>query len=92
MLLICSYYVIAGAVNGAAIGGIFCAGGKSRFGCICDGVVLWGIITPLALTAAFWLHLPTLAVYFIIMMDEVVKVPVALWYFRRYSWAQNLTR
>ena len=33
---------------------------------------------PLALTAAFWPHLPTLAVYFIIMMDEVVKVPVML--------------
>ena len=33
---------------------------------------------PLALTAAFWPHLPTLAVYFIIMIDKVVKVPVML--------------
>ncbi len=92
MLVICSYYVVAAAVSSAAIGGIFCAGGKSRFGCICDGVVLWGIVAPMAFAAAFWLHLPTLAVYFIIMLDDVIKVPVALWYFRKYSWAQNLTR
>ena len=92
MLLICSYYIIAYSLNSPVIGGIFCAGGKSKFGCICDGVVLWGIIIPLAATAAFILHLPVIWVYFILCLDEIVKVPVVIWYFRRYSWAQNLTR
>lgn len=92
MLVICSYYIIAGAVNSTMIGGIFCAGGKSKFGCICDAVVLWLIISPLAAIAAFYWELPVLTVYFIICLDECVKVPVAFWYYRKYHWARNITR
>lgn len=92
MLLIGGYYMVVSSVDSMVIGGIFCAGGKSQFGCICDGVVLWLIITPLASLAAFVWNWPVLAVYFIICLDEVIKIPVVLWYYRRYTWAQNLTR
>lgn len=92
MLLIGSYYMVVSSVDSMVIGGIFCAGGKSQFGCICDGIVLWLIITPLASLAAFVWNWPVLAVYFIICLDEVIKIPVVLWYYRRYTWAQNLTR
>ena len=92
MLLISSYYAIAGSVNNMVIGGIFCAGGKSKFGCICDGIVLWLIVIPAASLAAFYFHLPVLAVYFILCLDECIKVPVVFWYYRRYTWAQNLTK
>lgn len=92
MLLVSCYYVIAGSVNNMVIGGIFCAGGKSRFGCICDMVVLWMIVIPLAALAAFYFRLPVLAVYLIICLDEGIKVPVVLWYYRKYTWARNLTR
>lgn len=91
MLLICSYYMIAGSINNMAIGGIFCAGGKSKFGCICDGIVLWLLVIPAAAVAAFYFRLQVLAVYFILCLDECVKVPVVYWYYRRYTWAQNLT-
>lgn len=91
MLLICGYYMVAGTINNMVIGGIFCAGGKSQFGCICDGIVLWLFVTPLASLAAFVWNWPVLVVYFIICLDEVVKVPVVLWYYRKYTWAQNLT-
>lgn len=92
MLLICSYYMIAGSINTMAIGGIFCAGGKSKFGCICDFIVLWLIVIPMASVAAFYLHLPVLVVYFILCLDECIKVPVVFWYYRKYTWAQNLTK
>lgn len=92
MLLISSYYAIAGSVNNMVIGGIFCAGGKSKLGCICDGIVLWLIVIPAASLAAFYFHLPVLAVYFILCLDECIKVPVVFWYYRRYTWAQNLTK
>lgn len=92
MLLIGGYYMVVSSVDSMVIGGIFCAGGKSQFGCICDGIVLWLIITPLASLAAFVWNWPVLAVYFIICLDEVIKIPVVLWYYRRYTWAQNLTR
>lgn len=91
MLLISSYYAIAGSVNNMVIGGIFCAGGKSKFGCICDGIVLWLIVIPAASLAAFYFHLPVLTVYFILCLDECIKVPVVFWYYRKYTWAQNLT-
>lgn len=92
MLLISSYYAIAGSVNNMVIGGIFCAGGKSKFGCICDGIVLWLIVIPTASLAAFYFHLPVLTVYFILCLDECIKVPVVFWYYRKYTWAQNLTK
>lgn len=92
MLLISSYYAIAGSINNMAIGGIFCAGGKSKFGCICDGIVLWLIVMPAASLAAFYFHLPVLVVYFILCLDECIKVPVVFWYYRKYTWAQNLTK
>lgn len=92
MLLICCYYMVALSIDNTVIGGIFCAGGKSKFGLICDGIVLWLVIIPFAALAAFVWHLPVLAVYFIVCLDEVVKLPMVWWYFRRYSWVQNLTR
>ena len=75
MLLICSYYVVAGAVNNTVIGGIFCAGGKSQFGCVCAAIVLWGIAAPLAALSAFVWHWPVVAVYMIVCLDECIKVP-----------------
>ena len=92
MLLICSYYVVAGAINNTVIGGIFCAGGQSRFGCICDAIVLWGIVAPLAALSAFAWHLPVVAVYGIICLDECIKAPFVLLHFRKYTWARNITR
>mgnify|MGYP003262648084 CR=1 FL=1 len=91
MLLVCSYYVVAGAVNNTVIGGIFCAGGKSQFGCVCDAIVLWGIVAPLAALSAFVWHWPVVAVYMIVCLDECIKVPFVLLYFRKYTWARNIT-
>lgn len=92
MLTICAAYIIPGAINNTVIGGVFCAGGKSRFGCICDAVVLWGVVAPAAALAAFCLHLSVPAVYFILCLDEWIKLPIVIVYYRKYTWAQNLTR
>ena len=92
MLLIGSFYRIPSAIDSTVIGGIFCAGGKSKFGLFADAIVIWGIIIPLAAISAFYFKLPVLAVYLIICLDEVVKFPAVLAYFKRYSWANNITR
>lgn len=34
---------------------------------------------------------PVLTVYFILCLDECIKVQVVFWYYRKYTWAQNLT-
>lgn len=75
MLVMCSYYMVGKYVNGTTIAGIFCAGGDSRFGFLCDTVTLWCFTVPAGFLAAFVLHLPVLAVYFIINLDEIVKLP-----------------
>lgn len=90
MLVICSYYMIGKSVNSATIGGIFCAGGDSKFGFMCDAVVMWGIIVPLGLLAAFVWELPILAVYFIINLDEMLKLPAVWKHYRKYKWVKDL--
>lgn len=92
MLLICCFYVIANAINNTVIGGIFCAGGKAIVPCVCDAIILWLILAPAGSIAAFYLHLPILTVYFILSLDEYIKLPIGFWYFKTYKWVQNLTR
>ena len=58
---------------------------------MCDAVVMWGIVVPLGLLAAFVLDLPVLAVYFIINMDEMLKL-LAVWkHYKKYNWVKDLT-
>jgi len=65
MLIICAYYMIGKAVNSTTVAGIFCAGGDTRFGFLCDTVTMWVLIIPVGMVAAFILHLPVLVVYFL---------------------------
>ena len=91
MLLICAYYMIGRSVNGVTISGIFCAGGDSRFGLYCDCITMWCIIVPLGLIAAFILRLPVLAVYFVVSLDEFVKIPAVYRNYKKYRWVRDLT-
>ena len=92
MLLMSTYYLIGKSASCMIIPGIFCAGGDSRFGMICDTVNMWLVIVPLGLIAAFWLKLPVLAVYFILNMDELTKLPVEIIHYKKYRWVKDLTR
>jgi len=91
MLFICSYYIIGKSVNGATIAGIFCAGGDSKFGLICDIITLWCITVPLGLAAAFLWKLPVPAVYLIISMDEIIKLPAVYKHYKKFTWVKDLT-
>ena len=91
MLLICSYYIAGKSVNCMTIGGIFAAGGDSKFGMICDSVTLWCITVPLGCICAFILKLPVMVVYFVLNLDEVIKLPVVYKHYKKYKWIKNLT-
>ena len=71
----CTYYMVGKYINRTTISGIFCAGGDSKFGFLCDTVTLWCFTVPFGLLAAFVFHWPILAVYFIVNLDEIVKLP-----------------
>ena len=83
--------MVGKSVNGTTIAGIFCAGGDSRFGFLCDTITMWCITVPLGFLAAFTLRLPVAAVYFIVNMDEIVKLPAVYRHYKKYKWVKDLT-
>lgn len=91
MLVICSCYMVGRSVNGTTIGGIFCAGGDSRFGFLCDAVTMWCITVPLGFLAAFVLRLPVVFVYIIVNLDEIIKLPAVYRHYKKYKWVKDLT-
>lgn len=91
MLLICSYYIAGKSVNCMTIGGIFAAGGDSKFGMMCDSITLWCITVPLGCICAFILKLPVMIVYFVLNLDEIIKLPVVYKHYKKYKWIKNLT-
>ncbi len=91
MLVVCSYYMIGKSVNSTTIAGIFCAGGDSKFGFACDTVVMWCIIVPIGMICAFVLKLPVVAVYFILNLDEILKLPAVYVNYKKYKWVCDLT-
>lgn len=91
MIVMCSVYMVGKSVNSTTIAGIFCAGGDSKFGFICDSVTMWCITVPLGFISAFVLKLPVLAVYLIINLDEMIKLPAVYMHYRKYLWLKDLT-
>lgn len=92
MLYVSAYYCIGKALNSTIIGGVFPAGGDSKFGFWCDTIVMWFIVSPLSFFAAFALHLPPVWIYVVISLDELIKLPAALIRYRQYKWLTNITR
>lgn len=92
MLLINTYYISGTSVNTCLIGGVFRAGGDSKFGFKCDTIDMWVYAIPLSLIAAFVLKLPVKVVYFLMCTDEFIKWPWVFKHFYSHKWAKNITR
>ena len=41
---------------------------------------------------AFWWKLPALVVYFILSLDEAVKIPWVYVHYKKYKWVKNITK
>ena len=92
MLYINAYYIMGMSLNTMLICGIFRSGGDVRYGLICDAVAMWLYAVPVGLFCAFVLKLPEMWAYFILCLDEFVKLPVNFWYYRKRKWLKNITR
>ena len=66
-------------------------GGDSRFGLACDAVTLWCVTVPIGVAAAFIFHAPVMVVYFLLNLDEIIKLPAVFRRFYKYRWVRNLT-
>lgn len=91
MLAVSSVYLIGKSINSMTIGGIFCAGEDSKFGLICDAVTLWCVIIPAGMAAAFVYNAPVPVIYALLSMDEIIKLPVVYWHYKKYKWIRNIT-
>lgn len=92
MFFVMSYFVIGQAFNTTVICGVFRSGGDVRFGFIADAVTMWGGSILLGAAAAFVFHASVPVVYAILMSDELVKVPICIWWYRKQKWLNNVTR
>lgn len=92
MLLINSYYIMGASVNTMLICGIFRAGGDVKFGLICDIFAMWAYAVPVGLLCAFVFKIPEMWVYFVLCLDEFVKMPFIIRHYKQRGWLQNITR
>ncbi|TAH74733.1 MAG: MATE family efflux transporter [Anaerolineaceae bacterium] len=92
MLNVSAIYCIGKSLNSTIIGGVFPAGGDSKFGFLCDTIVMWGIVLPLGFLSIYVWQLPPLWIYIIINLDELIKLPAALIRYKQYKWLKNITR
>lgn len=90
MLIMCSYYILGRSINSVVISGILAAGGDTKFGMICDTVTMWAFIVPIGAFLAFVVKIPVVWVCFFLYLDEMIKIPVVYWYYKRYRWVKNI--
>lgn len=92
MFFVMSYFVVGQAFNTTMVCGIFRSGGDTKFGLYMDVTTMWGCSILLGGVAAFVFHAGVPAVYAILMSDEIIKVPICIWRYRKYKWLRNVTR
>ena len=92
MLYINAYYIMGTSLNTMMVCGIFRSGGDVKFGLVGDTIAMWVYAVPVGLLCAFVLKLPEMWVYFILCLDEFVKMPAFFIHYRKMNWIRNITR
>lgn len=92
MFFVMSYFVVGQAFNTTMVCGIFRSGGDTRFGLVMDVSTMWGCSILLGAAAAFYFHASVPVVYVILMSDEIIKMPICWWRYRKYKWLRDVTR
>lgn len=70
--------------------GIIRSGGKTKLVMYIDLTGTWVFGVPLGLLTAFVFHLPIAWVYFILSLEEAIRLMIGLVVFKRKSWMQSL--
>lgn len=71
-------------------GGIIRSGGKTNYVMVIDLIGTWVFGVPLGFLTAFVLELPIPAVYFILSLEECVRLGISIVVFRKKRWMQML--
>lgn len=92
MIYISAFYVFLQCISMVVVCGVFAAGGDTAFDAYSVAVTMWLFIIPLTLATAFRWKFPPLVVYFILSLDEIVKIPWFYAHYKKYKWLKNITR
>ncbi len=71
-------------------GGIIRSGGKTKYTMWIDIIGTWGVGVPLGLLAAFVWKLPIEYVYFILSMEECVRLGISFIVFKKKKWMERI--
>lgn len=71
-------------------GGIIRSGGRTKYVMWIDIIGTWIFGVPLGLLSAFVLRLSIPYVYFILSLEEVVRLLISFVIFKRKSWMESL--
>ena len=92
MMFMTTYRMIGEGINTCLICGCFRGGGDTRYGLIMDTIMMWCVSIPLMVIAAYVIKLPPIWVYFVMTLDEIIKMPFIFIHFYKYNWLTNITR
>ncbi len=81
----------AKVTNMILAGGILRSGGNTKYTLYIDILGTWVFGIPLGLFAAYLFRLPIYWVYFILSMEEWVRVIAGVIVFKRRKWLRNIT-
>ena len=81
----------AKVVNMVLGGGILRSGGQTKYIMIVDIVGTWLIGVPLGLLTSFVLGLPIYIVYFILSLEEYVRMLMEIYLFKSEKWMKNIS-
>ncbi|MFD2671219.1 MATE family efflux transporter [Marinicrinis sediminis] len=90
IILMFSLFFWVKVSNMIIAGGILNSGGDSKFVFVMESLATWVVGVPSAFIAAFVLDLPIYWVYFILSMEEVVRLMVGFGRIRSRKWVRNL--
>lgn len=92
MMFVMSYFVIGQGFNTTMVVGIFRSGGDTKFGLVLDVTTMWGCSILFGALAAFVFYWNVPIVYMILMSDEIIKIPIVIWRYRKKYWLKDVTR
>ena len=72
-------------------GGTLRSGGNTRIVMVIDIIGTWIFGIPMGIVAAFVFDMPIYYVYFILSLEEVVRLIIELIVFKKRLWMKNIT-
>ncbi|MBQ8538980.1 MAG: MATE family efflux transporter [Ruminococcus sp.] len=90
LVLVSAFYLTFKVLNMVISQGIIQCGGETKFVLLLDIIGPWCVGIPLALLGTFVLDLPVYIVFAMLTMEELVRIVLGFYKYRKFEWATNI--